>query len=179
MFNDRYNLTGSALTPAFPLMIGLVVWMTSFNCCRTSLLLLLSNFFLKVRALYFKVNSAISGASAGHVRAFWQLFKCFFKLIAQLMTLLQRGHLSFLMAGSQCAAWAQLGWRRIWNTSCTCVVFFLLDTPSVAQSFASPCQLAETCLRVHHRLRCCYNLLLLAWFKKKNKKNQNSFLFNC
>ena len=43
-------------------MMGLMLWITSFNCCRTSLLLLLSNVFLKVIAVYFKADSTISGA---------------------------------------------------------------------------------------------------------------------
>ena len=43
--------------------MGLMIWITSLNCCRMSLLLLLLNVFLKVRIVNFKVDSAISGAS--------------------------------------------------------------------------------------------------------------------
>ena len=60
MFNDRYHLTASALARVCPLITSLIVWITSFNRCRTSLLMLLSNVFLKVRVGYFRENSAIS-----------------------------------------------------------------------------------------------------------------------
>ena len=39
-----------------------MVWIRSLNSCKTSLLLLLLNVFLKVRAMYFKADSTISGA---------------------------------------------------------------------------------------------------------------------
>ena len=45
-----------------PDLSGLMLWITSFNCCRTSLLLLLLNVFLKIRAVYLKADSTISGA---------------------------------------------------------------------------------------------------------------------
>ena len=61
MFSDRYYLTASALARVCSSMTGLMLWITSFNRCRTSLLLLLLNVFLKVRAVYFKVGSTISG----------------------------------------------------------------------------------------------------------------------
>ena len=62
MFSDRYHLTASALAQVCPSMTGLMLWLTSFNCCRTSLLLLVLNAFLKVRAAFFKMDSTISGA---------------------------------------------------------------------------------------------------------------------
>ena len=52
----------SALAKVCPSMAGLMLWITSFNRCRMSLLLLLLNVFLKVRAVYFKAESTISGA---------------------------------------------------------------------------------------------------------------------
>ena len=61
MFRDRHHLTGSAFTRVCPSMTGLVLWITTFNCCRTSLLLLLLNVFLKVREVYFKADSLVSG----------------------------------------------------------------------------------------------------------------------
>ena len=42
-------------------MTGLMLWITSFNRCRTSLLLLLLNVFLKVSTVYLKEDSTISG----------------------------------------------------------------------------------------------------------------------
>ena len=62
MFNDRYHLTAFALTRVCPSMTGLMLWIASFNHYRMSLLLLLLNAFLKVRAVYFKADSTISGA---------------------------------------------------------------------------------------------------------------------
>ena len=41
------------------------------------------------------------------------------------------------------------------------VGFFLLDSPSVAQSVTSPHQSSQTWLRVEHRLMCCCNPLLI------------------
>ena len=61
IFGDRYHLTTSALAQVFPTMTGLMLWITSFNHCRMSLVLLLFD-FLKVRAVYFKTDSTISGA---------------------------------------------------------------------------------------------------------------------
>ena len=55
-------MTASALARVFPTMTGLMLWITSFNLCRASLLLLLSNVFLKVRVVYLKANSTILGA---------------------------------------------------------------------------------------------------------------------
>ena len=144
MFSDRYHLTASALTRVCPLMKGLMLWITSFNCCRVSLLLLLLNAFLKVKTVYSQVDSTISGASQcsasssstpptstystsnflgvegpfsnevgpsrvvwgnchllGYVGAFSQLLKCFSKLLARLLVLLQWWHFSFLIWGSQ------------------------------------------------------------------------------
>ena len=144
ILSDRYHLTASALGRVCPWMTGLTLWITSFNCCRTSILLLMLNVFLKVKAVYFKVESTISSDSqcstcsicalptcscstikslgvegpfldevglyrvfwrnchlAGCVGAFSHLLKCFSKLLAQLMVLLQWGHFSFLMGGSQ------------------------------------------------------------------------------
>ena len=60
VFSERYHLTGSELARVCPSMMGLMLWITSFNRCRTSLLLLLLNVFLKVRAVYFKVGFTIS-----------------------------------------------------------------------------------------------------------------------
>ena len=65
MFSDRYHLRASTLARAFYLMTEFMVWITSFNRCTTSLSLLLLNVFLKVRAMYFKVGSTISGAFEG------------------------------------------------------------------------------------------------------------------
>ena len=63
MFSDRYHFTASLLARVCPLMTSLKLWIMSFNCCRTSLLLLLSNVFLKKRAVHFiKADSTISGA---------------------------------------------------------------------------------------------------------------------
>ena len=132
MFSDRYHLTASTLTQFCPSMMGLMLWITSFDRCRMSLLSLLLNAFLKVRAVYFKADYTISGAfqcsacSAGApptctfstinflgveglfsnevgpsglvwcncyllgcAGAFSQLLKCFCKLLARLMVLLQ------------------------------------------------------------------------------------------
>ena len=61
VLSDRYHLTASTLARVCPSMTGLMVWITDFNCCRTCLLLLLSNVFLKVRAVYFKVDCAVLG----------------------------------------------------------------------------------------------------------------------
>ena len=61
MFSDSYHLTASALARVCHLMMGLMLSKTSFNCCCTSLLLLLLNLFLKVRLVYFKGDSTISG----------------------------------------------------------------------------------------------------------------------
>ena len=62
IFNDRYHLRASALAWVFPSMTSLMLWITYFNRCSTSLLLLLLNVFLKVRIVYFKADSTISGA---------------------------------------------------------------------------------------------------------------------
>ena len=62
MFSDRHHLTAFALARVCPSMRGLMLWVTSFNRCRTSLLLLVLNAFLKVRAVYIKADSTISGA---------------------------------------------------------------------------------------------------------------------
>ena len=62
MFSDRYHLTASALARVCPSMMGLMLWITSFIHYRTSLLLLLLDAFLKVRSVYFKVDSTISSA---------------------------------------------------------------------------------------------------------------------
>ena len=62
MFSDRYHLAVSTLARVCPSMTCLMLRITSFNCCRTSLLLLLLNVFLKVRAVYFKADSTISSA---------------------------------------------------------------------------------------------------------------------
>ena len=144
MFSDRYHLTASTLTRVCPSMTGLMLWITSFNRCKMSLLLLLLNAFLKVRVVYFKADSTISGAfqcsacSAGAppictsstinfldvegscsnevgpsrvvwrnyrllgcVGSFSQLLKCFSKLLARLMALLQWRHFYFSIWGSQ------------------------------------------------------------------------------
>ena len=72
MFNDRYHLTVSAVARVCALMTGLMLWIMSSNRYRITLLLLLSNVFLKVRAVYFNVVSFISGAflcSAFSIRA--------------------------------------------------------------------------------------------------------------
>ena len=62
MFSDRYQLTAFVLTRVCPSVTGLMLWIVSFNRYRISLLLLLLNTFLKVRAVYFKAGSTISGA---------------------------------------------------------------------------------------------------------------------
>ena len=62
IFSDRCHLAASTLARVCPSMTGLMVWITSFNRYRTSPLLLLLNFFLKVTAEYFKEDSTISGA---------------------------------------------------------------------------------------------------------------------
>ena len=54
MFSDSYHLTASTLARVCHLMMDLMLSKTSFNCCSTSLLLLLLNVFLKVRPMYFK-----------------------------------------------------------------------------------------------------------------------------
>ena len=46
-------LTASELARVYPSMTGLMLWITSFNRCRTSFLSLVLNAFLKVRAVYF------------------------------------------------------------------------------------------------------------------------------
>ena len=69
MFSDRYHLATSALAHAMGNMgnMGLILWITSFNCCRASLLLLLMNVFLKVRDLYLEAGSTIPGAFQGSI----------------------------------------------------------------------------------------------------------------
>ena len=62
MFSDRYHVTASALTWFFSSITGLMLWITSFNRYRTSLLLLVLNALRKVRVVYFKVDYTISGA---------------------------------------------------------------------------------------------------------------------
>ena len=62
MFSGRYYLIASALARVCPSMTSLMLWITSLNRCRTSILLLVLNTFLKVRATYFKVDPTISGA---------------------------------------------------------------------------------------------------------------------
>ena len=210
MFSDRYHLTFSASATVCPLMTGLMLWITIFSYWRTSLLLLLLNVFLKVRAMYFKADATISGASQssaclsgapptctsstmnflgvegpfldevgssrvvwsnccleGYIGGFSQLPKCFSKLLAGLMALPKLGHLSFLMGGSQWCSWLQFRWRRIWYVSCICVGFYILNTPSIAQSVASPRQSLQTWIRVEYQLKCYCNPLLLTWTKKK------------
>ena len=49
-------------------MTGLMLWITSFNCCSRSLLLLLLNDILKVKAVYFKAEC--SACSAGRPPSF-------------------------------------------------------------------------------------------------------------
>ena len=61
-FSDSYHLAASTLALVSPWMTGLMLWITSFNRCKMSLLLLLLNVFLKVRPVYFNVDSTISGA---------------------------------------------------------------------------------------------------------------------
>ena len=70
------------------------------------------------------------------------------------------------------AAWAQLCWRRIWHTSCTCVWFYLLDTPSAAWSIAFHRQPSQTWLWIEHWLRFYCNPLFMTWFKKKKKERK-------
>ena len=62
MFSDKYYLTASGLARVCPSMMSLVLWITSFNCCRTSLLFLMLNVLLKKKAVYLNANSPISGA---------------------------------------------------------------------------------------------------------------------
>ena len=61
MFSDRYHLSASTLARVCSSMTGFMQKKTSSNRCRASLLLLLSNVFLKIRAVYFKADSNISG----------------------------------------------------------------------------------------------------------------------
>ena len=61
IFSDRYHLTASVLAQVCPSMTVVMLWITSFNCCGTSILLLMLNAFLKVKAVYFKVETTISG----------------------------------------------------------------------------------------------------------------------
>ena len=60
--SDRYHLTASAMTRVCPSMMDPMLWITSFSRCSMSLLLLLLNDFLKMRIVYFKAESTISGA---------------------------------------------------------------------------------------------------------------------
>ena len=60
IFSDRYHLTPSVLARVCPSMTSLMQWITSFNCCRTSILLLMLSAFLKLKAVYFKVEFTIS-----------------------------------------------------------------------------------------------------------------------
>ena len=60
MFSDRYHLTASALARVCP-SFCLMLWITTFNRCTMSHLLLLLNVFLKVRSMYFKADSSILG----------------------------------------------------------------------------------------------------------------------
>ena len=62
LFNDRYHLIVSALAQVCPTVTSFMLWTTSFNCCRTSLLFLLLVILLKVRAVYFKADSSILGS---------------------------------------------------------------------------------------------------------------------
>ena len=55
-------MTASALARICRLMTGLMLWITSFNCYRAPVLLLLSNVFLKVRVVFFKADATILGA---------------------------------------------------------------------------------------------------------------------
>ena len=51
MFSDRYQFTASTLVWICPSMTGVMLWITSFNRWKASLLLLLLNVFLKVRTV--------------------------------------------------------------------------------------------------------------------------------
>ena len=55
-------MTASALARICRLMTGLMLWITSFNCYRAPVLLLLSNVFLKVRVVFFKADATILDA---------------------------------------------------------------------------------------------------------------------
>ena len=55
-------MTASALARISRLMTGLMLWITSFNCYRAPVLLLLSNVFLKVRVVFFKADATILDA---------------------------------------------------------------------------------------------------------------------
>ena len=59
MFIDRYHLTTSTLARVCASLTGLILRIASFNRSSTSLLLLVLNAFLKVKAVYFKVDSTI------------------------------------------------------------------------------------------------------------------------
>ena len=56
MFSDGYDLTISMLARVCLSMAGLMLWIIFFIRCRTSLLLLLLNVFLKVTAVYFRAD---------------------------------------------------------------------------------------------------------------------------
>ena len=62
MLSYRYHIAAFAIAPVSPPMTRLMLWITSFNRCRTSLSLLLSNVFLKVTAVNFKADFINSGA---------------------------------------------------------------------------------------------------------------------
>ena len=62
MFLNKYHLTASVLVWVCPSMTGLMLWITSFNRCKTFILMLPLNLFLKVRVAYFKANSITSSA---------------------------------------------------------------------------------------------------------------------
>ena len=72
MSSDRYHLTASALARVCPSMTGLMLWITTFNHCKTSLLLLVSNAFLKVRpctlreTILFHVPSNVQQVQQAH-----------------------------------------------------------------------------------------------------------------
>ena len=61
MFSDRSHLIATTLARVCPSITGLMLLISSFNRCRMGLLLLLLNAFLKVRAVYFKADSTVSG----------------------------------------------------------------------------------------------------------------------
>ena len=105
---------------------------------------------------------------AWRVGAFSQLLIYFFKLLVWLMTLPQGGGAFLLFDGRFTVVLLERSF--IGEESDTILVgFFLLDSPSVAQSVTSPHQSLQTWLRVEHRLMCCCNPLLITWFKKKKK----------
>ena len=91
MFSYRYHLTGSALAQVCLSMMGLMLWITSFNHCR-NLLLLVLNDLLNVRAVYFKAD---------------YYFRCFpmFNMLSRFTTHLHLLHHQFFRCWGSILKW--------------------------------------------------------------------------